>query len=231
MSVKTRSTVIPQEAKNACARPPEGDGGLLLLVGEDLAVSQAGVVVDGGVHIAVAGTGTRLAACLAAQDLVAAAVGDVAELLDVDMHQLAGPVAFVAAYDAAGGPVQVRQAGQAVSGQHPVHGGGHQTEQTRDPCGSPTAQHADLDDPPLGTCRGPPWGGMRAAGAVGHARLAVLPVAVGPSLGGGHGDLEAFRGPPQGPVVVDDAAGVCDRLFWLHSDTGSGSTWGVTGPG
>jgi hypothetical protein len=87
---------------------PEGGGGLLLLVGEDLAAGEAGVVVDGGVDVAVAGAGALLAARLPAQGLVSAAVGDVAELFDVDVHQLAGPVAFVTAYDAAaGGPVQV----------------------------------------------------------------------------------------------------------------------------
>ncbi|GGK25267.1 hypothetical protein GCM10011583_66580 [Streptomyces camponoticapitis] len=62
---------------------PEGDGGFLLLVGEDLAVGEPGVVVDGVVQEAVAGVGTVLAARRAPEDLVAASVGDVAELLDV----------------------------------------------------------------------------------------------------------------------------------------------------
>jgi hypothetical protein len=39
---------------------------------------------------------------------------------------------FVAAYDAAGGTVQVREAGQVVAGQHAVHGRGHQVQQVRD---------------------------------------------------------------------------------------------------
>jgi hypothetical protein len=44
-------------------------------------------------------------------DLVAAAVGDVAEFLDVDVDEFAWAVAFVAADGAAGGAVQVGQAG------------------------------------------------------------------------------------------------------------------------
>jgi hypothetical protein len=59
----------------------------------------------------------------------------------------------------------------------------------------------------LGTCRRLAWAGVRAAGAVGHARLAEPAVAVGPPLCRCRGDLEAFRGPAQGPVVLHDAAG------------------------
>ena len=79
-------------------------GGLALLVGVDLGVGQAGVVVDGGVHVVVAASrrgplrpGGRLAAAVAAVDPPAAAVGEPAELLDVDVDQFAGAVAFVAA--------------------------------------------------------------------------------------------------------------------------------------
>lgn len=55
------------------------------------------VVVDGGVDVAVAGAGTVPSAGLTAEGLVAAAVGDVAELLDVDVDRFARPVRFVAA--------------------------------------------------------------------------------------------------------------------------------------
>ena len=43
---------MPQAAKQALARVQNAGGGLLLLVGEDLAVGQPGVVVDGGVQVA-----------------------------------------------------------------------------------------------------------------------------------------------------------------------------------
>ncbi|GAA5060501.1 hypothetical protein GCM10023336_37220 [Streptomyces similanensis] len=74
------------------------------------------MVVDGGVQVAVAGVRAGPAARLPAEDLVTAAVGDVAELLDVDVHQLAWAVAFVAAYDTAGCPVQMGEADQTGSG-------------------------------------------------------------------------------------------------------------------
>ncbi|GGV58374.1 hypothetical protein GCM10010245_91500 [Streptomyces spectabilis] len=46
---------------------------------------------------------------------MAAAVGDPAEFLDVDVDEFAGPLAFVAADDLPGGPVEEGQAVQAVT--------------------------------------------------------------------------------------------------------------------
>jgi hypothetical protein len=69
------------------------------------------VVVDGVVQVGVADAGAVLASGLSAQYLVAAAVGDVAELLDVDVDQVTGRGVFIAADGPAGGPVQVGQAG------------------------------------------------------------------------------------------------------------------------
>jgi hypothetical protein len=115
---------------------------------------------------------------------VAAAIGDVAELLDVHVHQFAGPVAFVAADDVAGGAVQVAQPGQAVAGQDAVHGGGHQAEQAGDSGRSPPPLEPDLDDAAFGAGRGAARAGVRAAGAVGHARFAQGAVAGSPPLGG-----------------------------------------------
>ncbi len=64
------------------------------------------------------------------------------------------PVAFVAAYDPARGQVQVREPGQAESGQHAVHRSRVQAPQARDAGWSPAAQDADLDDPAFGAGRG-----------------------------------------------------------------------------
>ena len=55
---------------------------------------------------------------LPAEHAPATAVGDLAELLDVDVDQLAGPVPFVAADHLAGGSIQPGQTSQAVAGQH-----------------------------------------------------------------------------------------------------------------
>ena len=50
---------------------------------------------------------------------VAATVGDPAQLLDIQVDQLAGPFALVA-HDRAAGPVGVDQPVQAVAAQHPI---------------------------------------------------------------------------------------------------------------
>src|ERR1700722_5811057 len=84
--------------------------GFLALVGEDLGIGEPGVVVQDGVQIAVAqlgvavavaaGAGSRgpvLLALCAPGGAPATAVGDVAELLDVSVDELAGAVALVAA--------------------------------------------------------------------------------------------------------------------------------------
>ncbi|KEF03162.1 hypothetical protein ADK78_22055 [Kitasatospora aureofaciens] len=57
---------------------------------------------------------------LAGHDPMSAAVGNVAELLDVDVDQFVGTRSFVAADDLTGGPVRPAQPVQAVAGQDAV---------------------------------------------------------------------------------------------------------------
>jgi len=151
---------------------PERDGGVLALVSEDLAVGQAGMVVDGGVQVAVAdhraavaprwGGGPGVAPALGAPGRAPpAAVGDGAEFLDVHMHQLSRRGPLVPAHHPAGGPVQVGQRRAAVPGQHPVHGGGIQAQGERDPGRAQPLADAQLHDPPLGPQRRPGRAGMR----------------------------------------------------------------------
>src|SRR4029453_8139468 len=124
---------------------PEPGGGVAAFVGEDLGVGKAGGVVDRGVQVAVSGLGGGCAAVAAsrspAEDLVAAAVGNVAQLLDVHVHQLTGPVTFVTSHYSAdvlaGGPVQVGQAGQPVAAQDRVDGGGGHAEVAGEGGGAP----------------------------------------------------------------------------------------------
>lgn len=63
-----------------------------------------------------------------AVDASGAAVGDAAGFLDVHVHQLAGPVVFVAADHLAGGPAQEGQPVQTVPLQDPVDGRGGQSQ-------------------------------------------------------------------------------------------------------
>ena len=108
----------------------ERRAGRALLVGQDLGVGQPGVVVDQRVDVVEADPGSRSgrrsAPCCAAVGPPAAAVGDPAELLDVHVDQLAGPVAFVADRGGLRGPdhltgdrVAARQVGHCVAAQDP----------------------------------------------------------------------------------------------------------------
>jgi hypothetical protein len=103
----------------------DADSGVGLLVGADLGVGQAGVVVDDGVHECGADQRARVLAALtgpvcgrnavdlallAAEELVAATVGDVAEPGDVDVDQRPGVRVLVAAEWFTGHAVDVGQA-------------------------------------------------------------------------------------------------------------------------
>ncbi len=71
-----------------------------VLVGQDLGVGEPRVVVDQGVDVVVADLGLPLFSAVggwSAMRAPAAAVGDLADLLDVHVHQLPGPVPLVAA--------------------------------------------------------------------------------------------------------------------------------------
>jgi hypothetical protein len=78
----------------------------------DLGVGEPGVVVDGAVHVVVAGAsgvaGLAALEAVAAVDPPPAAGADDAELLDVDVDQLTRMGAFVAADGLSGRTVQER---------------------------------------------------------------------------------------------------------------------------
>ena len=63
-----------------------------------------------------------------AQEPVAATSGDIAELLDVDVDQVAGLAVLVAADRLAGCPVQVTEAADAAADQDGMDGGGGQPD-------------------------------------------------------------------------------------------------------
>jgi hypothetical protein len=162
----------------------EAGGGVFSLVGEDLGVSQPGVIIEGGVQVAVAQDGLAVAgapgrgdgglevvlAGLPAVDAPSAAVGDVAELLDVDVDQLAGPLALVAADGQPGTAVQVRQARAAVAAQDRVDGRRRQVQPGPDPGRARAPGEPQADDPPLGLLRRPCRAAPRPGGAVRHGR-------------------------------------------------------------
>lgn len=176
---------------------PESDGGVLAFVGQDFAVGQAGVVVDGGVDVAVAdrggaasalvGGGLAVAVAGCAADDAPAAVGDVAELLDVDVDQLARSGSFVAADDPAGGPVHEGQAVAAVPHEDPVDRRGGQPQDRTDAGRPQLAFGPQAVDVGLGRCRCAMRGAGGTAGAVVQSGVVLGPPSTDPCVGCGPG--------------------------------------------
>jgi AICAR transformylase/IMP cyclohydrolase PurH len=122
--------------------------------------------------------------------------GDAAELLDVDVDQLAGTGAFVAADGFAGGTVGGCQSGQVVSDEYAVGGGGGDAASGGQPHRSDAMFAAQAHYPFLDGVQGAAGLVAGAAGAVLHPGGPVYPVAACPACCGRVADLEAFRGPP-----------------------------------
>jgi hypothetical protein len=87
--------VMPWPANQAAARVRELGAGGALLVGEDLGVGQAGVVIDRGVDVVVAEAAEADRPGASAVDPPPATGGDAAELLHIDVDQVAGTVTLV----------------------------------------------------------------------------------------------------------------------------------------
>ena len=105
----------------------------------------------------------------------APAVGDAAELFDVEMDQLPG-TGLLIAHRQPGGLIHLGQAGHAVPGQDAPHSGACQAQVVGDAVGSPPAVEPQGDDAPLsapcqplwavvgGGRSGPPWAGRPGTG-------------------------------------------------------------------
>lgn len=137
-----RAAVVGQDPLNghpACVEPLDGpnedrgggEGGFVVV---DLGVGDAGMVVDDGVDVGLAhqrvavlvlglarGGGAVLLALLPADVAPAAAVGDVAELLHVDVQHRPGVVVLVAADQLSGCPVDMRKPVQVRVDEDPVN--------------------------------------------------------------------------------------------------------------
>jgi hypothetical protein len=102
LSVITRSTTMPRSPTQATARRKESDRGDRVLALEHLDVGQPGVIIHADVDELPAGqaaleAGDAVAALQSSRSGHAMASGeDPAELLDVDVHQLAGATTLLA---------------------------------------------------------------------------------------------------------------------------------------
>ena len=110
---------------------PEPRGGGALFVGEDLAVRDAGVAIDRGMHERVADLRPlRLPAAMRAP---AAAFGDPAQFLDVDVDELTGPGHDHPPDRRPCRPVEVIETVELMADQHAMHRRSMLTDDPRDP--------------------------------------------------------------------------------------------------
>ena len=92
----------------------------------------------------------------------APAVGDTAELVDVEMDQLPGTGLLIAhrhraAHRQPGGLIHLGQAEHVVPGQDAPHGGAHQAQVVGDAVRPPPAVEPQGDDASLSAPCQPPW--------------------------------------------------------------------------
>jgi hypothetical protein len=121
-------------------------------------------------------------------DAVAATIGDAAQLLDVDVDQLAGSGALIAEDHPTRGPVQHRQPTQAVADKDAVHGGGGSADPGADPGRAELVGAAQPADLGLHADRHPAGVMVGVSGPILQASLTVLLVAGPPTVGTGPGD-------------------------------------------
>ncbi len=157
----------PMVGEEGPSAGPEPGRGVLAFICEDLGIGEPGVVVDSVVQVGVAHPGAGLSTGLTADLAVPTAVGDAAELFDVDMDQVAGTLVLVSvrvrsADGQAGGLVEVGEFGHLVAAQHGLDGRFRQVQVVGDAVRAPSAGESQCDDAAFGAGRGPVWAGPRA---------------------------------------------------------------------
>src|SRR5271163_1076008 len=145
----------------------------------------------------------------AAQLAMPSAVGDAAELLDIDVDQIPGSVVFVSArsglsHHEPGALVEVAQERHPVALQYRLNRGAGQAQVIGDAMRSPSAREAHTDNASLSAPARAGRTVMRAAGAVHHPRWTTGAVAIGPLLGRGRRALKPLSGSAQRPPLIDN---------------------------
>src|SRR5215212_7070983 len=190
---------------------------------QDLHIGQAGVVIDGGMQVVVAAStpvdATVDGASGPAADTVAATCRDAAELLGVQVDQVAWPWVLVAADRPPGGAVQPGQPVTAMTDQDPVDGRGREVQPGGDASWAETLTPAQPEDALFDPGRGRPRAAGGDAGPVDQSSLAELLVAGPPAVGGGPGDAHLVGDVGDRPPGSD-----ADPL-----DQGQSSGWGQPG--
>ena len=145
-------------------------------------------------------------------------VGDVAELLDVDVQHRTRMVVLVASDGLPGGAVDVRQPVQVRVGQEPVDRGWRDPQPTRELHRSLAQAQPELDAALGRGLVGLGGRAVRAGGAVLHGLAS--PVAVGPAFHGGPGDLKAGGDLADRPALVDHELADDQAVAWCEGGIG-----------
>jgi hypothetical protein len=158
------------------------------------------MIVDGVMQIRVADSGAVATSGGAAEFAVAIAVRDAAELLDIDVDQVARRVVLVAvrrrpADRQTGGLVEVSQLRHPVTAQDRLDGRAGDMQVVGDAVWSPAAGESHLDDPSFGVGRGLVWAVTWSTRVILHCGLATVAVAVDPLLDRRRRALEPLRYP------------------------------------
>ncbi len=149
-------------------------------------------------------------ALLPADEPPTAAVGDVAELLDIDVQQITGGGVLVTPDGLAGGPVHLGQPADPAAPQHRVHGAGRHRQFGGDRDRPEPALPPHVNDPADQRLCGAGRAAPRTAAAISHVLLrdhdpglVQLPEPHRPALRGRIGALEAGGGVGDGDLVQD----------------------------
>ena len=192
--------------------PPERDRGDRALVGQHLAVGEAGVVVDGGMDEGVADPAVAVVRVAAAAVCSpATAWGDAAQLLDVDVDEVAGRGVLVAAADhLPGGAVEPGKAVESEPAEHTVDRRGGHVQLRGDARGTELAAAPQPIDPTLDAGRHLGGAASRTARSVAEAGFALGEPAAPPLVRGLAGDAhlggDMRRGAAARDALDEDAA-------------------------
>jgi len=113
-----------------------------------------------------------------------AAGADSAQLLDVHVDEVAGPLVLVAADDAARGPVEPAEPLQAQAAEHPVHRGGGHPQAVADASRAQLQPATELLDPADHPQRRAMWALPGTARTVVQPDLAFCTKPAPPAIGG-----------------------------------------------
>jgi hypothetical protein len=140
-----RDVVAGEEAGGSL---PERCCGGALFVGEDLAVGEACVAIDGGVHERVADFGAIPASPFGgpAVDAPPAAFGDATQLLDIDVDELAGSGHLDPSDRCSGHSIEVIESVELMTDQHPMGRRGMHADNPCDARGSEATAAAQRHD-------------------------------------------------------------------------------------